>query len=95
MRLTPGYLRELADEGRVHPDSWSNDARASLRIIADELDVERHTLATIRAEYARYLTHHDTYELARAIGQVLSEPVDVLPEDQRVVVRHPDDEEDK
>jgi len=51
-----------------------------------------HTLATIRAEYARYLTHHDTYELARAVGQLISEPVDVLPEDQRVVVRHPDDE---
>ncbi len=36
--LTPDYLRELAAEGDVHPDSWSNDVRAALRIVAGYLD---------------------------------------------------------
>lgn len=48
-------------------------------------------LDTIRAEYARFLEHHDTFELARAVGQIISEPVDVLPENERKTVERPDD----
>lgn len=55
----------------------------------------RHDLAitAITGAYREFTDTRDTYELARAIGQILNGPDgDMLPEDQRVVVRHPDDE---
>lgn len=88
-------LRASATDLRAAAAHSPRPYRKPYKRIANQLDVASSgllQLATIRAEYARYLTHRDTYELARAIGQVISEPVDVLPEDQRAVVRHPDDE---
>lgn len=57
-----GYAERLADEAAgigADIDEWVSPVH--------------HTLDTIRNEYARYLEHRDTFELARAVGQVLGE----------------------
>lgn len=89
-------LRASATDLRAAAPHSPRPYRKPYKRIANQLDVASTgllQLATTRAEYVRYLTHRDTYELARAIGQILNGPDgDMLPEDQRVVVPHPDDE---
>jgi hypothetical protein len=89
-----------------------NDHRATLRAAYDTAKrAERAelTVSAIRGEYARFLTHHDTYELTRAIGQILNGPddsqqiryemtadeqIDMLPESERRIVERPGEEDE-
>lgn len=75
-----GYAERLHDEAAgigADIDGWTSPAH--------------HTLATVRAEYARYQQHGDLHELARAIGQVLGEQDEWL--DPPVPIERPHEED--
>lgn len=81
-----------------------NDHRATLRAAYDTAKrAERAELSVsaIRGEYARFLDHRDTYELTRAVGQILNGPddrqqiqYDMLPESERRIVERPGEEDE-
>lgn len=102
----------LAERIIAHIKRADNDHRDTLRAAYDTAKrAERAELSVsaIRGEYARFLTHHDTYELTRAIGQILNGPddsqqiryemtadeqIDMLPESERRIVERPGEEDE-
>ncbi|QKS15699.1 hypothetical protein HUN59_05230 [Curtobacterium sp. Csp2] len=76
-----GYAERLHDEALgigADLNEWTSPAHLQL--------------ATIRAEYARYVGSGDMHEFVRAVGQVLDQRDDVL--DPPIVVPRPEEDTD-
>lgn len=52
------------------------------------------TITTISAAHSEYCSNGDLHELARAIGQILYGPDDMLPENARTTVERPQEDDE-